>query len=125
MWSRLREFWDQLRSASATIAPPAPPSSHQPLHRLVMCAARADAQATAQSPRLVAVFSSAGKPKWAYLMCPCGCGAQLALNLMPSHRPVWRIIVRTETDFTIFPSVDSTTCGAHFWLRSGRIMWSA
>jgi hypothetical protein len=124
MRSRFDELWDQLRTAFHSFVRSTRQGAKQQRYRLVVCATRNDAQAAAQSRRIVAVFSSDGKLKWAYLQCPCGCGTQLALNLMPSQRPVWRITMRSETDFAIFPSIDSTTCGAHFWLRSGHVTWS-
>jgi hypothetical protein len=85
---------------------------------------RADAMKAALAPRVLAVHRTEGKEKWAFLLCPCGCGQQLTLNLMSSHRPVWQLAVRRGKTPSLFPSIDSTTCGAHFWLRNGRVMWS-
>ncbi|WP_375122122.1 DUF6527 family protein [Variovorax sp. WS11] len=51
-----------------------------------------------------------------------GCGQQVVLNLMESHHPSWRV-VSEEQGPSIFPSVDSTTCGAHLLVRDGRIIW--
>ncbi|WP_225876291.1 DUF6527 family protein [Lysobacter solisilvae (ex Woo and Kim 2022)] len=85
---------------------------------------RSEAQIGARSDRTVGVFISEGRPKWAYLKCPCGCERQIALNLMTSQRPAWRLSVRSTSDFSVFPSVNATTCGAHFWLTRGRISWA-
>lgn len=121
MWKYLRNLWQGLSTPreqpSRAAGKPSP-------HRILLFEARSAAQTAGRKPYLVAIYSASGKHKWAYFMCPCGCGQQLALNLMPSQRPVWRVTIRSEADFSIFPSVDSTTCGAHFWLRAGRITWS-
>jgi hypothetical protein len=93
-------------------------------YRLREFTTRAAAQAAAQSGSIVAVFQSHGKLKWAYFNCPCGCGNQIALNLMDTNYPAWRISCRTKKDFSIAPSVDSTTCGAHFWIRHGKVNWA-
>lgn len=85
---------------------------------------RADAMRAALAPRVLAVHRTEGKEKWAFLLCPCGCGQQLTLNLMSSHRPVWQLAVRGGKTPSLFPSIDSTSCGAHFWLRDGQVMWS-
>lgn len=61
-------------------------------------------------------------PRWLVLGCPCRCGEALWLNLMPDARPGWRIhgdLIR----LSVSPSVDSTTCGSHFWLTHGRFEW--
>jgi hypothetical protein len=43
--------------------------------------------------RVLAVVERAGTQKWVLLRCPCGCGEDLALNLMRSHLPVWELAV--------------------------------
>ena len=61
--------------------------------------------------------------KWLLFTCPCGCNQQIALNLMQSHTPHWELTIRTPTIFTVYPSVDFSQCGAHFWLRDGKVIW--
>lgn len=63
------------------------------------------------------------KPKWLRFACPCSCGEELALNLMTSKRPCWTVQLHDDGTLTVHPSVDSTTCGAHFWIRKNRIQW--
>jgi hypothetical protein len=82
----------------------------------------AAAQAATES-QVLAVVQSGGKKKWALLRCPCGCGEDLALNLMRSHRPVWDLSLDGSGRASLHPSVHATTCGAHFWLRSGFVIW--
>lgn len=124
MWTRLRAWWRRLSTLRSARTPSLNRRPTSGGYRIVLFGSRGEAQAAARTPQLVAIFGAGRKHKWAYLLCPCGCGQQLALNLMTSQRPVWRVTVRSETDFSIFPSVDSTTCGAHFWVSGGRITWS-
>lgn len=84
---------------------------------------RGTAAAAAQQGGVAALVRSADRNKWLLLQCPCGCGQQIALNLMQSHTPRWRVEMRSRARFSVHPSVDSTSCGAHFWLRDGRVIW--
>ncbi|MGH9626043.1 MAG: DUF6527 family protein [Bryobacteraceae bacterium] len=86
---------------------------------------RSTAVPVAHRSRVLAVVQSAGKQKWALLRCPCGCGENLALNLMHSHRPVWGLSVDASGKASLRPSVHATKCGAHFWLRNGTVIWCA
>ncbi|WP_420813195.1 DUF6527 family protein [Pararobbsia silviterrae] len=73
---------------------------------------------------MIALIGSADNLKWARFKCPCGCGEVLALNLMPSHSPRWTVSSAPDGAISIFPSVDATACGAHFWIRNGRLRWA-
>lgn len=73
--------------------------------------------------RELLVVGSQDKPKWVKFRCPCGCGEVLALNLMQSHFPRWAIARDDANRLTVSPSVHSTTCGAHFFVRSNRVEW--
>jgi hypothetical protein len=85
--------------------------------------ARSDAIQAAMNPGVAAVVRSGDQRKWILLMCPCGCKNQIALNLMKTHTPYWRLEVRANDTFSIYPSVDSQTCGAHFWIKNGQVIW--
>lgn len=63
------------------------------------------------------------KYKWLRFICPCGCGEELALNLMKSHRPCWTVTSNDDATINVSPSVDATKCGAHFWIRRNTIEW--
>src|SRR5688572_11577546 len=84
----------------------------------------AEAKAAAGRSRTIALVGDADTPKWAYLQCPCGCGEALPLNLMRSHHPRWEITIAAHRFPTLSPSVLSTTCGAHFWIKSGVLSWA-
>lgn len=62
--------------------------------------------------------------KWAVLQCPCGCGDTIDVNLMKARRPAWQLSV-TDGKPTFHPSlwVPKEKCGAHFWIRNGKIIW--
>lgn len=69
------------------------------------------------------LVASDEKLKWLKLKCPCGCGDIHALNLMTSFIPRWTVL-RDESDrLTVSPSVKSTRCGAHFFIRTNRVFW--
>ena len=85
---------------------------------------RSAAAAAARQPGVAAIVRGGSGYKWILFSCPCGCDQQIALNLMQSHSPRWRVDVRSPDSFTVHPSVDATNCGAHFWLRDGRVIWS-
>ncbi|MGH7207128.1 MAG: DUF6527 family protein [Nitrospiraceae bacterium] len=85
---------------------------------------RSTAAAAAQQAGVAALVRGGGREKWLLMQCPCGCGQQIALNLMQSHSPRWRVSVQSANHFSIHPSVDATSCGAHFWLRDGRVIWT-
>ena len=84
---------------------------------------RASAISAAQQQGVATFIRSGNVYKWLFFTCPCGCKQQIALNLMQSHTPHWELEIHTPTKFTVYPSVDSTTCGAHFWLRDGKVIW--
>ncbi|MHB1401825.1 MAG: DUF6527 family protein [Thiobacillus sp.] len=84
---------------------------------------RAAASVAAKRTGVAALVRGDRGYKWMLFTCPCGCQQQIALNMMQSHAPRWRVDVRSRNLFTVHPSVDSTTCGAHFWLRDGRVTW--
>ncbi|WP_363928503.1 DUF6527 family protein [Thiobacillus sp. 0-1251] len=84
---------------------------------------RAAASMAAKRTGVAALVRGGHGYKWMLFTCPCGCKQQIALNMMRSHSPRWRVEVRSRNLFTVHPSVDSTTCGAHFWLRDGRVIW--
>lgn len=84
---------------------------------------RAAAVTAARRPGVAAVIRSGEQYKWLLFRCPCGCREQIALNLMQSHVPKWKITIRSPDSFWVHPSVNATKCGAHFWLRDGRVTW--
>lgn len=82
-----------------------------------------DAEKPATSGKLVLV-GTATHAKWIRLACPCGCGEIIALNLMRTRSPHWTVEHHSDATVSISPSVWSTTCGSHYWLRHNCIEWA-
>jgi hypothetical protein len=72
-------------------------------------------------PGMLFVEVRGGYFKWAHLQCP-KCGDHIQLPLAGSDR--WSINVDLLRRPTLAPSVwEQTTCGAHFFVRKGRLLW--
>lgn len=84
---------------------------------------RSAAASAARTAGVAALVLGGGREKWLLMTCPCGCGQEIALNLMQSQSPRWKVSVQSAKRFSVHPSVDATSCGAHFWLRDGRVIW--
>ena len=70
------------------------------------------------------VLKEDGTPWQAAMICPCGCGATLEMNLLPDERPMWRYDVSAKGFPSLKPSVwRQVGCRSHFFLRSGQIIW--
>ena len=74
--------------------------------------------------RTVYIVREDGFDEQVALLCPCGCGRVLQMNLLPDERPCWSVTRNAAGTVTLNPSVRRTKdCGSHFWLRNGRIRW--
>lgn len=71
------------------------------------------------------VVDKCGKPIWAIMRCPCGCGDRIEANLMRSRRPYWRLRKHGST-ISLFPSlwVTREKCGSHFFLIRNIVRWA-
>jgi hypothetical protein len=77
------------------------------------------------APGVLHVVGGKNYQKWAYLKCPCGCGAQIMLSLSTTKRPNWTVTFDWLGRPTIRPSIwQSDGCFSHFWVREGRIEWT-
>lgn len=60
----------------------------------------------------------------AVFTCPCGCGDEVALNLLQDVRPRWSVKLERGLEATVSPSVQRTRrCQSHFVIRRGRVEW--
>jgi hypothetical protein len=74
--------------------------------------------------RTLYVVQEDGFEEQAAMLCPCGCGSVLHMNLMPDERPCWNVTYHDDGTATLHPSVwRKKDCGAHFWFRRGRVGW--
>jgi hypothetical protein len=70
------------------------------------------------------VVEDDGFEEQAAIVCPCGCGAVLHLNLLTDERPCWRVTRHGDGTATLQPSVwRQKGCMSHFRFRRGRIEW--
>jgi hypothetical protein len=62
---------------------------------------------------------------WAAAMvCPCGCGDVIELNLLKQARPCWQVQLHSDETVSLAPSVwRQKGCRSHFWVRRGKIDW--
>lgn len=66
-----------------------------------------------------------GANAWAAAMlCPCGCGEVIRLNLLREVRPRWDVREHADGAVSLEPSVwRQKGCKSHFILRRGMIIW--
>ncbi len=66
-----------------------------------------------------------GEHRWfGAFVCPCGCGEEVVLNLLPDMRPRWRVEIHDDDTVTVHPSINRHVgCGSHFFIRRGRLQW--
>jgi len=70
-----------------------------------------------------AVLVTRGVPRLLLLMCPCGCGEQLPINLDQRAGPAWRIYKARNGAVTLYPSVwRESGCESHFVIWRDRIL---
>ena len=74
--------------------------------------------------RVLYVVQEDGYREQAAMICPCGCGRVLHMNLLPDERPCWRLTEHGDGTASLHPSVwRKKDCGSHFWFRRGRVEW--
>jgi hypothetical protein len=62
-------------------------------------------------------------PRWLILSCPCGCGAELPINLDRRAGPAWRLYVSPKKGVSVYPSVwRDTDCKSHFIIWRNKIL---
>ncbi len=75
--------------------------------------------------RRIVVAREGGEDWYAGLICPCGCGDKLQLALFREARPRWDLMIDARGRPSFYPSVwRRNRCGAHFWVRNGKIFWT-
>jgi hypothetical protein len=63
-------------------------------------------------------------PWAAAILCPCGCGDLVQLNLLHRATPFWRIRHHRNGAVSVLPSICRTKgCRSHFFIRDSRIDW--
>lgn len=76
------------------------------------------------SLRAVYIIGVKGNEWLAVLLCPCGCGSRIQLNLLQEERPCWKWRVTNSNVVTLVPSVwRKVGCKSHFVIRNGVVLW--
>ena len=74
---------------------------------------------------VVYVIKDGFEPDSLLFKCPCGCEADIFLNLLTDMRPVWTFNVNSEGLITISPSIwRHVGCRSHFFIRDGVVVWA-
>jgi hypothetical protein len=74
--------------------------------------------------RTLYIVEEDGFEEQAAMLCPCGCGRILHMNLLPDERPCWHVTHHRNGTASLHPSVwRKKDCGSHFWFRDGRVQW--
>jgi hypothetical protein len=74
---------------------------------------RTNASAHLKRPGDAVIVDRQG-PRWLVLSCPCGCGAEVPVNLDRRAGPAWRIY-ESSKGTSVYPSVwRDTDCESHF-----------
>jgi Family of unknown function (DUF6527) len=75
-------------------------------------------------PATLYVAGEDAHPWAAAMLCPCGCGDVIELNLLKQARPCWSVQQNRDGTVTLIPSVWRTKgCRSHFFIRQSRIEW--
>jgi hypothetical protein len=76
-----------------------------------------------QSLRPRRLYLIGDPPKWAVLICPCGRGHVIDLNLGQCGRPRWSVSIESRT-VSVRPSIDvRDRHRCHFWITHGVVRW--
>ena len=74
--------------------------------------------------KTIYIIRDEGFIEHASLLCSCGCGAFLHMNLIPDERPCWFVTEHSNGTVTLKPSVwRQKGCRSHFFFIRGRIQW--
>jgi hypothetical protein len=74
--------------------------------------------------RTLYIVKDDGFEEQAAMLCPCGCGNVLHMNLLTDERPCWQVTRHRDGTATLNPSVwRQIGCRSHFWFRNGRVKW--
>lgn len=75
-------------------------------------------------PRTLYLAGEGGHRWCAALVCPCGCGEVIQLNLLRAVRPRWEVVEHRDGTVSLEPSVwRQKGCRSHFFLRRGQVEW--
>jgi hypothetical protein len=120
---RLRTIWTGLVVLTQAVLTRFRSPTATPVHQLVTVS-RVEDLPDEPKPSTLYVAGE-GENVWAAAMlCPCGCGDLIQLNLLQSIRPRWKAEEHEDHSASLRPSVwRRKGCNSHFILRRGEIVW--
>jgi len=74
--------------------------------------------------RRIYILTEDGEPWEARMVCPCGCGDELDLSLLPDDHPTWTFSTDRQGRASLRPSVwRHVGCRSHFFVTHGSVRW--
>src|SRR5260221_1871205 len=108
----LRKLWGGTSHTSRFKARPLPPITYPKLDVVGQSPRNVDIE-----PGSVTVVAPKRRPKWALLLCPCGCKSVITLPLQTTKRPHWSYRNSRAGRPTLQPSIwRDVGCFSHFIL---------
>jgi len=75
-------------------------------------------------PATIYIEGEGGHLWFVVMICPCGCGEALHMNLHADTRPKWTLIRHADHTVSLSPSVwRKVGCRSHFFFRECRVVW--
>ena len=76
------------------------------------------------SDKSIFIVQDGNEPELLAFKCPCGCDANIILNLLKDASPRWRFEINGDDIINIYPSVwRKFGCKSHFFVTKGDIKW--
>lgn len=76
------------------------------------------------SNKLIFIVQDGNEPELLVFKCPCGCEADIILNLLKDASPRWSYELNDEGTIDIYPSVwRNIGCKSHFFVKDSNIKW--
>ena len=73
---------------------------------------------------LIYIVGPKGEEWLAALSCPCGCEAEILLNLLQDEHPYWTWHIEENSLITLTPAIyRSTGCHSHFFIVKSQVHW--
>jgi uncharacterized protein DUF6527 len=75
-------------------------------------------------PRVIYIEENQKYPWQIVMICPCGCGSNLHMNLINEYDPFWEYEIDKKDRISLHPSVHRFVgCKSHFFIKKGVIIW--
>lgn len=72
----------------------------------------------------ILIVNEGGLPELLAFKCPCGCNADIFLNLLSDTSPRWKYYLSDKSMISITPSVwKKNGCKSHFFITNSVVRW--